>query len=115
MMVTRWGLSDALGTVAYGENQEEVFLGYSVARQQNISEETVKKIDAETGAFLERAKREEEQRRKEEAAAAAAAGASVFTSGSARAPRRGAVACPALSAATPGTGAAAARCSTSAR
>ena len=35
MMVTRWGLSDALGTVAYGENQEEVFLGYSVSRQQN--------------------------------------------------------------------------------
>jgi cell division protease FtsH len=47
MMVTRWGLSDALGTVAYGENQEEVFLGYSVARQQNISEATVEKIDAE--------------------------------------------------------------------
>ena len=40
MMVTRWGLSEELGTVAYGENQEEVFLGYSVARQQNISEET---------------------------------------------------------------------------
>jgi cell division protease FtsH len=47
MMVTRWGLSDALGTVAYGENQEEVFLGYSVSRQQNISEATVQKIDAE--------------------------------------------------------------------
>ncbi len=31
MMVTRWGLSDELGTVAYGENQEEVFLGYSVS------------------------------------------------------------------------------------
>ena len=40
MMVTRWGLSDELGTVAYGENQDEVFLGYQVARQQNISEET---------------------------------------------------------------------------
>src|SRR6201987_4105699 len=47
MMVTRWGLSEALGTVAYGENQEEVFLGYSVSRQQNISEATVQKIDAE--------------------------------------------------------------------
>ena len=53
MMVTRWGLSDALGTVAYGENQEEVFLGYSVARQQNISEETVKKIDAEIRRLVE--------------------------------------------------------------
>ena len=40
MMVTRWGLSDKLGTVAYGENQDEVFLGYQVSRQQNISEET---------------------------------------------------------------------------
>jgi cell division protease FtsH len=53
MMVTRWGLSDALGTVAYGENQEEVFLGYSVARQQNISEATVQKIDAEIRRYVE--------------------------------------------------------------
>ena len=53
MMVTRWGLSDALGTVAYGENQEEVFLGYSVARQQNISEATVQKIDAEIRRLVE--------------------------------------------------------------
>jgi cell division protease FtsH len=44
MMVTRWGLSDELGTVAYGENQDEVFLGYQVSRQQNISEETSRKI-----------------------------------------------------------------------
>jgi cell division protease FtsH len=53
MMVTRWGLSEALGTVAYGENQEEVFLGYSVARQQNISEATVQKIDAEIRRLVE--------------------------------------------------------------
>jgi cell division protease FtsH len=53
MMVTRWGLSDELGAVAYGENQEEVFLGYSVARQQNISEETAKKIDAEIRRLVE--------------------------------------------------------------
>ena len=53
MMVTRWGLSDELGTVAYGENQEEVFLGYSVARQQNISEATAQKIDAEIRRLVE--------------------------------------------------------------
>ena len=53
MMVTRWGLSEELGTVAYGENQEEVFLGYSVARQQNISEETAQKIDAEIRRLVE--------------------------------------------------------------
>ena len=46
-MVTRWGMSNELGTVAYGENQEEVFLGYSVSRQQNISEATIQTIDAE--------------------------------------------------------------------
>ena len=53
MMVTRWGLSETLGAVAYGENQEEVFLGYSVSRQQNISEDTVKKIDSEIKRFVE--------------------------------------------------------------
>ncbi len=53
MMVTRWGLSETLGAVAYGENQEEVFLGYSVSRQQTISEDTVKKIDAEIKRFVE--------------------------------------------------------------
>jgi cell division protease FtsH len=52
-MVTRWGLSEELGTIAYGENQEEVFLGYSVSRQQNISEATVQKIDAEIKRLVE--------------------------------------------------------------
>jgi cell division protease FtsH len=46
-MVTRWGYSDALGTVAYGENQEEVFLGHSVSRTQNVSESTAQQIDEE--------------------------------------------------------------------
>jgi cell division protease FtsH len=53
MMVTRWGLSNELGTVAYGENQEEVFLGYSVSRQQNISESTAQKIDSEIRRLVE--------------------------------------------------------------
>ncbi|HXT07159.1 MAG TPA: ATP-dependent zinc metalloprotease FtsH [Roseiarcus sp.] len=61
MMVTRWGLSDSLGTVAYGENQEEVFLGYSVARQQNISEATVQKIDAEIRRLVETGYEEAQQ------------------------------------------------------
>ncbi|MDO1559581.1 ATP-dependent zinc metalloprotease FtsH [Brevundimonas sp. 2R-24] len=46
-MVTRWGFSDKLGYVAYGDNQDEVFLGHSVARTQNVSEETARIIDAE--------------------------------------------------------------------
>ena len=53
MMVTRWGLSDELGAVAYGDNQDEVFLGYQVARQHNISEETSRKIDAEVRKLVE--------------------------------------------------------------
>ena len=40
-------MSTELGTIAYGENEEEVFLGRSVTKQQNMSEETAKKIDAE--------------------------------------------------------------------
>jgi cell division protease FtsH len=46
-MVTRWGFSDQLGTVAYGDNQDEVFLGHSVARTQNVSPETMITIDTE--------------------------------------------------------------------
>jgi cell division protease FtsH len=40
-------MSDDLGPIAYAENQEEVFLGHSVSRTQNISEATAQKIDAE--------------------------------------------------------------------
>jgi cell division protease FtsH len=46
-MVTRFGMSDELGPIAYAENQEEVFLGHSVSRTQNVSEATAQKIDAE--------------------------------------------------------------------
>jgi cell division protease FtsH len=52
-MVTRWGFSDALGTVMYGENQEEVFLGYSMGKQQNISESTAQTIDGEVRRLVE--------------------------------------------------------------
>ncbi len=53
MMVTRWGFSPELGAVSYGENQDEVFLGMSVARQQNVSESTAQKIDAEVKRLVE--------------------------------------------------------------
>src|SRR5438094_926889 len=53
MMVTRWGLSEALGTVSYGENQDEVFLGMSVSRTQNASEATVEKNDSEIRRWVE--------------------------------------------------------------
>src|SRR5437879_4416680 len=53
MMVTRWGLSEELGTVSYGENQDDVFLGMSVSRTQNASEATVQKIDSEIKRLVE--------------------------------------------------------------
>jgi cell division protease FtsH len=52
-MVMRAGLSKELGPVAYGENEEEVFLGRSVARQQNMSEETARKVDTEIRKFVD--------------------------------------------------------------
>ncbi len=57
-MVTRWGFSDALGTVSYGDNQEEVFLGHSVARTQNVSEDTAQKIDFEVRRLVQTAQDE---------------------------------------------------------
>ncbi|MCG6114653.1 MAG: ATP-dependent zinc metalloprotease FtsH [Mesorhizobium sp.] len=57
-MVTRWGFSEKLGHVAYGDNQEEVFLGHSVARTQNVSEETAQLIDAEVRRLIDEAYRE---------------------------------------------------------
>jgi cell division protease FtsH len=53
MMVTRWGFSPELGAVSYGENQDEVFLGMSVARTQNVSEATAQKIDQEVRRLVE--------------------------------------------------------------
>ncbi|MEO8114936.1 MAG: cell division protein FtsH, partial [Phenylobacterium sp.] len=52
-MVTKWGYSDKLGVVAYGENQDEVFLGHSVSRTQNVSEDTAKVIDAEVKRLVQ--------------------------------------------------------------
>jgi len=54
-MITRWGYSKELGHVAYGDNQEEVFLGHSVARHQNVSEATAQKIDAEIKRLVDEA------------------------------------------------------------
>ena len=47
-------MSKELGPIAYGENEEEVFLGRSVTKQQNMSEETAKKVDAEVKKIVEK-------------------------------------------------------------
>ena len=52
-MVTRFGMSDELGPISYGENQEEVFLGHSVSRTQSVSEATAQKIDSEVRRIVE--------------------------------------------------------------
>ena len=46
-MVTRFGMSNELGPLTYGENEDEVFLGRSITRHQQMSEETAKKVDEE--------------------------------------------------------------------
>jgi cell division protease FtsH len=52
-MVTQFGMSDVLGPLSYGNNEDEVFLGYSVAKTQNLSEETQKVVDSEIHRFVE--------------------------------------------------------------
>jgi cell division protease FtsH len=52
-MVTRWGMSDALGPLQYAEPEEEVFLGYSVNRSRQMSNETAQAIDAEIRKVVE--------------------------------------------------------------
>ncbi len=52
-MVMEYGMSDKLGWLRYRDNQDEVFLGHSVSRAQNMSEETAKLIDAEVRRLVE--------------------------------------------------------------
>ncbi len=54
-MVTRWGLSESLGPVAYAEDQEEVFLGHSIARQQTMSPETAHAVTTEVRKLIDAA------------------------------------------------------------
>jgi len=52
-MVTEYGFSDKLGPLRYSDNEEEVFLGHSVARHQNVSDETARLIDEEVRSLIE--------------------------------------------------------------
>ena len=52
-MVARWGMSDALGTRVYGENQSEVFLGRDVTTHRNLSDATAQAVDNEIRRIID--------------------------------------------------------------
>ena len=54
-MVTEWGMSDKLGPLSYGENEQEIFLGHSVAVKKNVSEKTAEEIDKEVKKIVDEA------------------------------------------------------------
>lgn len=53
-MVTKWGLSEKLGPLTFGENEQEVFLGHAVTRHKEISETTFGVIDEEVHEIIDR-------------------------------------------------------------
>ncbi|MGH8225731.1 MAG: ATP-dependent zinc metalloprotease FtsH, partial [Gammaproteobacteria bacterium] len=54
-MVTKWGLSERLGPLSYSEEDDEVFLGHSVTRHKQVSDETAHAIDEEVRSIIGRA------------------------------------------------------------
>ena len=52
-MVTEWGMSNKLGPLRYNDNEEEVFLGHSVAQRKNVSDATAELIDQEVREIVE--------------------------------------------------------------
>ena len=52
-IVTRWGLTEALGPLTYAEDDEEVFLGRSVTQHKHVSDETARKIDIEIRSIVD--------------------------------------------------------------
>jgi cell division protease FtsH len=52
-MVTEWGMSEALGRLRYSDNEEEIFLGRSITRTRNVSEDTSRLIDSEVRHIIE--------------------------------------------------------------
>ena len=60
-MVTEWGMSDKLGPLRYSDNEQEVFLGHSVAQRKNVSENTAQMIDEEVRRIIEEAEKKAQQ------------------------------------------------------
>ena len=53
-MVTKWGLSEKLGPLTYSEDEGEIFLGRSVTKHKEVSDETAHLIDEEIRVFIDR-------------------------------------------------------------
>ena len=60
-MVMRWGMSDTLGPIVFGEQQEQVFLGKNIGHERNFSEEVASKIDVEVHQIVDEAYRDVEK------------------------------------------------------
>ena len=54
-MVTKWGLSEELGPIAYSEDEDEVFLGRSVTQHKSVSDDTARRIDEVVRGILDKA------------------------------------------------------------
>jgi cell division protease FtsH len=52
-MVMRYGMSDLMGPMVYAENEGEIFLGRAITRTVNMSEETMRKVDAEIRGIID--------------------------------------------------------------
>ena len=59
-MVCEWGMAEELGPVAYGQEEEPIFLGKEIARHKDYSEETAERIDRAVKDILDRARQEAE-------------------------------------------------------
>ena len=57
-MVCEWGMAEELGPVAYGQEDEPIFLGKEIARHKDYSEQTAMQIDSAIGKILDRAREE---------------------------------------------------------
>lgn len=60
-LVTKYGMSERLGPIAFGKTEELIFLGREIATEKNYSEKVAAKIDEEVGSFIERAYRAAEK------------------------------------------------------
>ena len=52
--VTQWGLSDAIGPILVGDNEQELFLGREIQHRREVSEKTAQMVDAEVKAVIDR-------------------------------------------------------------